>query len=131
MNPTANGARIQGRSSSGAIILDVALPSGAYASPGPGWRSNTSGSRYVFKDGRPGGSGSIVKMVVAHVGGAFAKVTVTGKGGSYPVTAASLPLRATVVLGGQAAGQDGECGEVAFTAAQCRTAAGNTILICK
>ncbi len=131
VNPTANGARIQVRAASGAVLLDATLAGGAYTSPGPGWRSNTTGSRYVFKDGRPGGTGSIVKMVVAHVGGAFAKVTVTGKNGTYPATAASLPLRATVVLGGQAAGENGECGEVTFTSAQCRTAAGNTILICK
>jgi alpha-mannosidase len=131
VNPIADGARIQLRSVSGAVIFDVTLPGGAYVSPGPGWRANTSASRYVFKDGRPGGTGSIVKMVVAHVGGAFAKVTLTAKTGTYPVTAADLPLRATVVLGGQAAGQDGECGEVAFTPAQCRTAAANTVLICK
>jgi hypothetical protein len=113
------------------VILDVTLPNGPYTAPGPGWRSNTTGSRYVFKDGHPGGTGSIVKMVVAHVGGAFAKVTVTGKTGTYAVTAADLPLRATVVLGGQPAGANGECGEVAFVSSQCRTAAGGTILLCK
>jgi hypothetical protein len=131
VDPIVNGGRIQVRTASGAVILDVTLPAGAYVRPGPGWRRNTAGSRFVFKDARPGGTGSIIKMVVAHVGGAFAKVNITAKTGVYPVTAADLPLRASVVLGGAAASANGECGEVAFTAAQCRTAGNGTILICK
>ncbi len=131
VNPVTDGARVQVRTATGAVLLDVALPSGTYAAPGPGWRSNTTGSRFTFKDALPGGTGSIVKMVVAHVGGAFAKVAVTTKGGTYAVGVADLPLAASVVLGGQAAGAGGECGEVTFAASQCHAAAGGTVLVCK
>lgn len=131
VDPKTNGARLQIRKASGAPVLDVTLPSGAYATPGPGWIANTLGSKFSFKDHRPGGTGSIIKAVVTHVGGAFAKVTVSGKNGSYPVTPADLPLSVSVVLGGAASGAAGECGEVAFSAAQCHVASRGTLLICK
>jgi Glycosyl hydrolases family 38 C-terminal beta sandwich domain len=131
VNPLADGARVQVRSASGAVGIDVTLPGGAYASPGPGWVTNTLGSKYVFKDRRPGGTGSVNKVVITHSGGAFAKVSVGAKDGSYPLGPADLPLRATVVLGGPAAGADGECGEVVFAPAQCRVASRGTLLLCK
>jgi alpha-mannosidase len=131
VDPLGNGARLQVRSASGAVLIDVTLPAGAYASPGPGWLTNTLGSKLVFKDTRPGGTGSVTKMVVTHVGGAFAKVSATAKAGTYPITPADLPFRASVVLGGAAAGADGECGEVTFLPTQCRIGSGGNVLLCK
>jgi hypothetical protein len=58
-------------------------------------------------------------------------VSIGAKDGSYSLGPADLPLRATVVLGGAAAGADGECGEVAFAPAQCRIASRGTVLLCK
>ena len=131
VDPAADGARIQVRTAGGAVVTDLTLPSGAYIKPGPGWISNLAGTKYVFKDKRPGGVASVTKMVVTSSGGAFAKVNVTAKNGSYPVTAADLPLQATVVLGGVASGAAGECGEVAFVPFQCRISANGTLLFCK
>jgi alpha-mannosidase len=130
-NPLANGARVQVRSGTGAVLLDAVLPPGPFVPPGPGWRTNDAGSKFVFRDSTPGGSGSVAKMSVGELGGAFAKVRVTARNGTYPVTAASLPLQATVVLGGAASAAAGECGEVTFAAAQCRAVSNGTVLVCK
>src|SRR6185436_13333608 len=71
VDPLANGARFQVKTASDAIVVDVTVPSGAYVKPGPGWISNTTGSKFVFKDKRPGGTASVTKVTVQHVGGAF------------------------------------------------------------
>jgi hypothetical protein len=128
VDPLANGSRFQVKTASDAIVFDVTIPGGAYVKPGPGWIANSTGSKFVFKDKRPGGTGSITKVTVQHVGGAFAKVNLTAKDGTYPVTAADLPLTMIVVLGGTAAGAAGECGELAFVATQCRVGAGGALL---
>jgi hypothetical protein len=128
-NPSANGARVQVRSPVGEVLVDVTLPPGPYVAPGPGWRTNATGTRFVYKDGRPGAP--VSKMTIASSGGAFVKVGVVVKNGTFPISAADLPFRATAVLGGAAAAQAGECGEVTFQPAQCRALANGTILICK
>jgi alpha-mannosidase len=129
-DPSANGARVQVRSGTGAVLLDAALPAGPYVSPGPGWRTNTTGTKFVFKDTRPGGTGSVSKVTIT-AAAAFVKVNVTAKNGTYPITPAELPFQASVVLGGAAAATAGDCGEVAFAASQCRAVANATILYCK
>jgi len=58
-------------------------------------------------------------------------VNLTAKNGTYPVTAADLPLKMVAVLGGTAAGEAGECGEHAFVASQCRVGSGGALLYCK
>ena len=131
VDPLANGARFQVKTASDAIVVDVTVPGGAYVKPGPGWISNSTGSKFVFKDKRPGGTASVTKVTVQHVGGAFAKVNLTAKNGTYPVTAADLPLKMVAVLGGTAAGEAGECGEHAFVASQCRVGSGGALLYCK
>ena len=131
IDPIGDGTRLQVRSDTGALLVDVTLPTGPYVSPGPGWMTNAPASKYVFKDRRPGGTGSFTKMSAAHVGGAFVKVNATAKNGSFGITASDLPLRVTVALGGAAASALGNCGEVTFTPAQCRVAGGGSILVCK
>jgi len=129
VDPSTNGARVQLRSAAGAILLDVTLPPGPYVAPGPGWRATTSGLKFVFKDMRPGAT--ISKMTIASSGGAFVKVSVVAKNGTFPISAADLPFRAAIVLGGAAAAQAGECGEVAFQPSQCRVLSNGTVLVCK
>ncbi len=130
VDPLTKGARIQVRAVSGAIVFDATLPPGAYAPPGPGWTANSTGEKFSFKDGRPGGTQSVTRMVVGHVGGAFAKVKVTAKGGTYPITASDLPLRVALRLGDAAAGAAGECGEKTFAPSQCQ-AKGPSVFLCK
>jgi alpha-mannosidase len=131
VDPRANGARVLVKTATGTPFFDVTLPSGPFVKPGPGWIRNAAGTRYVFKDKRPGGTGGVTKLVVSSSGGAFAKVNLTAKNGTYPVTASDLPLQATVVLGGAAAGAAGECGEITFLAFQCRAAGNGSLLFCK
>ena len=46
-------------------------------------------------------------------------MTITGKKATYPVIAGDEPLKAIVVVGGQAQAEAGACGETAFVARNC------------
>ena len=55
-------------------------------------------------------------------------VTVSGKNGTYPVTAGDAPLEAIVVLGNQSDAIAGKCGESAYSAMDCSfNGSGNTM----
>ena len=83
----------------------------------------------MFKDARPGAT--VSKMTIASSGGAFVKVSVVAKNGTFPISAADLPFKAATVLGGAAAAAAGECGEITFAPSQCRVLSNGTVLVCK
>jgi alpha-mannosidase len=131
VDPRAHGARVQLRTASGATALDVTLPSGDYASPGPGWLHNNALTKYAFIDRRDGGSGGIAKMLVRDRGDGGVQVTLIGRDANLPLVAGDAPLSITVVLGGSSAGFAGECGELTFASGTCRANGSGTKLICK
>jgi hypothetical protein len=72
----------------------------------------------------------VVVKVSSRTPGGY-QFSVTGKDGSYPVTAGQLPVMATIVLDPPYAATN-QCGEVVFTApsASC-TYAANGVVKCK
>jgi hypothetical protein len=114
VDPLAEGALVEVRSAGGFPRIGVLLPPGPYRPPGPGWTRNASGTRFAFRDGNPGGTGGIVRMIVKDEGGGAVRVVVGGSRATLGILASDAPLEATVVLGGMAAGAAGECGEIRF-----------------
>ncbi|MFN8545787.1 MAG: glycosyl hydrolase-related protein [Candidatus Binatia bacterium] len=130
IDPRANGARLQLRTAAGALALDVALPAQAYAAPGPGWLLTSGGRQWLFKDGRAGGTGGIIRVAARHLGGGVVQLKVVGKKATFPLVPANVPLQGTIVLGGATAGATGECGEIAFAPGTCTTNAAQNKIIC-
>jgi hypothetical protein len=135
IDPRAFGARIEIRSGDGIPRMVAVLPSGAFTAPGPGWTLNAAGNRYLFRDGTgfaglPGRS----RMVVKDRGGGLVQVTLSASRTTLDLLASDVPLAATVVLGGAAAGANGECGEVAFPgpppAPSCQASATGRRIVC-
>jgi hypothetical protein len=79
VDPVADGARMQVRTASGATALDVTLPAGNYAAPGPGWLHSGAFSKYTFLDRRPGGTNGIGKMIVRDRGAGAVQITIIGR----------------------------------------------------
>ena len=127
VDPITNGARLQLRNGSGAVKLDVTLPAGAYVAPGPGWKAQSGGKHFVFHDARPGGTQGVSLAVISDRGAGMVEVSVSGKRTTLPFGPGDVPLAATLVLGGPAAGATGECGELRFSAAACRVKKGTSI----
>ena len=130
IDPMANGARIEVRAASGTPKVDVAVPSGAYVLTGPGWLKSGSGGRYLFRSRDPGSTGGIAKVVVTDKGGGKVRTRVKAKRGNFGLLPADAPLAVTIVLGGAASSAAGECGEVSFAAAACRTSGAGTKITC-
>lgn len=111
IDPLNNGARVVLTDDDG-TVLDVSLPIGPYDRvKKEGWKVNGSGTTFTFYSSRIGVSG-IRKVKVTKVAAipGLVKFRVTGKAGSFAVTPASLPLKATFVLN-----TAGQCGLADFT----------------
>jgi hypothetical protein len=119
IDPVANGAQIEIRNALGIPKLSVSLP----PSPSPwgqlsqGWESFLG--VFQFLDASPGGTDSVSLMHVTPGNGGRADLRLRGDGGTIAIGPEDLPLALTVVLGGAAAGDAGQCGEVNF--ATCRS----------
>ena len=136
IDPLHEGARIEIRAASGVPKVDVTLPGVAYVKPGPGWRSNKTGSTLTFLDQRPGGTSGITRVIVTKVterkkDTGLVRLSVGGAKGSFPLVPADAPLAATVVLGDATSGTQGECGELSRVAAPCKTNAKGTRIDCE
>src|SRR2546430_1130233 len=103
------------------------------ASANPPRRGGTvgasGGSRYGDRSGAPlsGITGVVVQDKSARVPG-LVRVTVKGKGGSYAISSADLPLSVEVILD-----MGGECGDVRYAGPVpvCTFNASRTTLTCK
>lgn len=128
VSPQATGARLVLRNAAGGTELDVTLPGGAYGGSGTrGWKRNGSGTTWTYLDKTTDGTlssahGGISQLQILDRSKRTPRevmIKAKGKAGTYPVVAADSPIEAIVVLGGQAAGQAGLCGESAWSATNC------------
>ncbi len=113
LEPELKGARVLIERSDGTPVLDALLPPGAFtALTQAGW--HTSSTSFIYKNtgAVTPPIGGIVKMVIRDLSTrtpGLLKFSVTGKGATYTVESATLPLRATFVLD-----PDGQCGTAVF-----------------
>jgi uncharacterized delta-60 repeat protein len=106
LNPAANGVRILVEDASGDTIVDATIPGGDYdPATKAGW--TTSGNGTIWSYANQAGVEGITQVAIAarntaKLPGAIT-FRVSGKNGSYPVSAGNLPIAATLVFGPGAA----------------------------
>ena len=128
VDPGANGARVLVQNQAGVNRIDAVLPAGAYAGHGTrGWTLNKAGNVWTYVDSTGTPLSGVTHLVIVDKSHLSAhdimpgrvQVTVTGMQGTYPVVPGDEPLKAVVVLGGQAQAEAGYCGETDYTAGNC------------
>lgn len=137
LDPLDRGVRLLLTAVTGADLLDVTIPAGAYDRvTKSGWKVNGAHTAWRFK--APGPATQGIEMVTVKlqpkVTGAI-KFGVKGKNGDYAVTSTDLPVTAMIVFDVPAA-NGGQCVKVEFPATPpaspaCRLLAGGATLKCK
>jgi|GEM_PF-6211060 len=127
----ADGARVLVQSAAGATLADVTIPPGPFDGT-TGWKVNGAGTKFTFTDKtKPGLNDGVAKVLVIDRGKKApnqVKIKVKAKDGTYPVTAADVPVHVVVVIGNSAAG---ECTETEFAAVDCKFNGKADTLKCK
>ncbi len=123
LSPAAHGARLIVQNGAGATRLDVTLAAGLYAGNGTrGWKENHKHTAWTFKDTTRSPAVGITSLKITNLDRKAARqvsVSLKGKKSTYPVIAGDEPLHVVVVLGNQADGAAGYCGESAFRTGDC------------
>ena len=131
-DPSLQGARLLIEDALDGTVLDVTVPPGAYdAGTGIGWKTSNSGWQYRNRVGLQGVTKLSVKRKTTTPG--VLTFSATGKNGAFPVTAAQVPLRFTLVVEG-ALGLHGQCGEATFggpAVSSCTLSSSGTTLKCR
>lgn len=110
IDPLANGLRFRVDDELGNFVFERVIPGGAGE---PGWRANTAGTAWKYKDRDGILAPGINKVTVTNRGGKY-RVKIRGRESDFTVDAGDLPLQVTIVLGGDAAAAANQCGFVAF-----------------
>lgn len=131
--PEAHGTRLFVAGRDGAVLVDVALPGGAYAGKGTrGWVRAGSGKTWTWLDKTEAPLAGIVKLQLADKAKPATpqrtKVVMAGKRGTYAVRVDDAPLAVTLVLGESA---DGLCAEAQWDEAACTRNAARTVVTCR
>jgi len=129
LDPVANGATVLVDDADGRVIVDVAVPGGAYDPVArAGWRVIGGGTAWSYRSssGVLGITAVKVKRVASAPG--LVKFTVKGKRGAYDTTGAALPVQGVLALG--PAGQGG-LATFSGTSPVCSVVAGGNTLNCR
>jgi hypothetical protein len=118
LDPVETGVGILVEDGAGGPVLDVLVPGGAYDSAlRTGWKSNPKGWKYVNRsESPPGGIRTVTIRDLSRRAPGVVHFRVRGKGGTYPVAADALPLRAIFSVDPPTA-ETGQCGDVTFSGA--------------
>ena len=123
LDPSIDGMRVVVTGADGTAKVDVRLDGGTFGGNGTrGWKRNRTGTTWTYLDKTATPKNGITKVIVqdrTRKAPNQVKVKITGKNGTYPFVPGDVPIKATVVLGGQAASAAGQCGETAFAPADC------------
>ena len=95
------------------------------------WTTNTSRTKYSYRDRSANPINGITKMSAKLVKGATAvKLVVNAKRGIFPVSDTDLPVRAVVSLGGTTDESQSWCATAGFALSDCRFNSSSTSLRC-
>lgn len=134
VRPELRGARVVLEPVAGTRPLDVTLPPGLYRTATKrGWKR--SAKAWTFLDRTSSPPSGVTKMSITDRASRTApgrvKVTISGKGGAYPVSAAQLPVQIVIALGDAADAAEGMCGESTFGVGQCWLVGSGNQLSCR
>jgi parallel beta-helix repeat protein len=134
LDPVETGVAIVVADATGARVLDVQLPGGAYDPVArAGWKTVRAGERWRYQNRSatpPGGIRSVVLRDLSARRPGVVDFRVTGKQGAYPVVTANLPLSAIVSVDPPTA-ETGQCGHVTFDAAGAACAVSTGRVTCR
>jgi hypothetical protein len=120
-DPLVTGVRVQVTDGTGASLLDVTVPGGAYDKPTKtGWKVKKT--TWTWQ----GAIGGLTKVKLVGKTPGTLKLSVTVKNAALPSSPA-LPLQARLV----ADGASGRCGETSFSAAACIAQVAKGKITCK
>jgi hypothetical protein len=127
VDPTTTGTQVTIVGATGAILLQLDVPPGAFAG-GAGWSANRRGTAFTYRRTPPDvGADRVVIAGRRDAPGAYA-IRVHARAVDVPVTPADLPLRAWVLVG--SAG--GECASMEFPGRRgSRCTLGRRALACR
>ena len=133
LRPDLRGARIVIETAAGERPLDVLVPRGLYGlATKRGWKRSARAWTFVDRSGAP--ADGVTKLSITDRASSTAprsvKVVISGKGGTYAVPPAQLPVQIRIALGDQDDAAAGLCGESTFGTGQCRLVAGGNQLSC-
>jgi uncharacterized delta-60 repeat protein len=135
LDPQSKGGRILLRNRRRGSEVDVALSGGSYGGKGTrGWKKNRKGTKWAFLDtigSPPNGFFKVAILDQSAKAPNQVRVIIKGKNGVYPVVEDDEPLNVIVVLGDEASGLAGECGESDFGAQECAFDTTGAKLLCK
>jgi hypothetical protein len=119
LDPVAVGAGVVVADATGARVLDVTIPGGAYdATTRVGWKTSRSGTRWKYVAKNAASLGGITAISVRDLSAkdpGLVRFRVRGKRGSYPADPAHLPLSGLFILDPPTA-ETGQCAEASFEA---------------
>jgi parallel beta-helix repeat protein len=124
LDPVGVGVGIVIADATGARLVDVRVPGGAYdRATRIGWRAAHSGRSWKYTNRSTDAPAGITEVAIRDLSKrepGVLGVRVTGRRGSYPVEPANLPLRALFILDPPTA-ETGQCGQASFAgpAASC------------
>jgi hypothetical protein len=140
VDPLSNGFELKVSDQGGTEIFSRIVPPGASAGgSAPGWRVNTAGTRWTFRDKTGTLAGGITKVQVTRVPSASVdvfKIKVTGKGGDFQVDSGEVPVQVELILGGSVQQASGQCATLAFNPnngarPSCRLSSNGNRLSCR
>jgi YVTN family beta-propeller protein len=135
IDPVADGLTITVYDPNGSTIFTRFIPPGLATSSGAsGWRVNSAGNRFKFKD-RPGFvAGGINKVILSNrsnISPGLLDLKVTGRDGNFQVGLTQEPVRVEVVFGGAVQQAADQCATVTFTPSQCDFNSTGSSLKCR
>jgi len=131
LDPEVAGARIELRDATGRVVNDMRVLGGTYDPVKKrGWKSNGAGTSKTFLN-----SGGIRRIQVSDrshgAPGGRVRFTVKVSFGYFPIAPGDEPVRLSLTLGDDEAGDAGHCGASAFVAGECTFNEPGTRLKCQ
>jgi parallel beta-helix repeat protein len=134
LDPVAVGVGVVIEDATGARVLDVLVPGGAWdRATRVGWRASRSGRSWKYTNRTVDAPAGITEVAIRDLSRrepGVLQVRVTGRRGSYAVDPAHLPLTGLLVLDPPTA-ETGQCGAASFAGAERRCTAAARRVVCR
>jgi len=117
LDPVEVGVGVVIADATGARVLDVLVPGGAYdPATKVGWKTSRDGARWKYLDKSASPPAGITGVTIRDLSmrqPGLIQISVRGRRGSYPVDTANLPLTGLLILDPPTA-ETGQCAEASF-----------------